>query len=523
MTSTLHPLSPRRTMGGGLLGCILLAWAAPTWAHVKWFSEFSYLTPPLSMAQVLTPTYLGLVALSVATMACLVLVDRRLEGVSWYRRTNEWLTGRQAQGVEVMRLAMAATLLMSWSADAVLAPELMSGERGLIWLQFVVALLLLFPRAVPWGGAGLLAIFGGSIVEFGLFHMLDYLHYLGIGVFLLFSRSQRERLRSLGMPALYATVGFSLIWLAYEKLYYPSWALYLLEHNPRLTMGLPLDFFLQGAAFVEIGLGFLLLIGLLERPLAAVITLVFFSTTLIFGKVEVIGHTPVHAALVVFLLNGAGTLYKPPIAIHRKLILRVLFAAVNYVLIAAFFLVAYSWAAHRQHNVAMTVAVTESSDGLHGTPHDDADVHTEGHGAVHHHGHDQEPFDLTDAATVPRVARIEAVEESPGNYNLHVQIDHWTFTPERAGQASVANEGHGHVYVDGTKVGRLYGEWFHLGALEPGTHRIVVTLNGNDHRDFVVDGQPIQGETTVVSRPGRRDTSPGSPASEASASKGPSP
>lgn len=503
----MTPRSPQRMWAGGLLGCVLLAWAAPAWAHVKWFSDFSYLTPPLSMGQVLTPAYLGLVALSVTAMACLVLVDRRLEGFGAYRRVNDWLTERQAQGVEVMRLAMAATLLISWSADAVLAPELTSGEPLLIWLQFIVALLLLFPQAVPWGGTGLLAIFVGSVVEFGWFHMLDYLQFLGISVFLLFSRSSRERLRSLGLPALYATVGFSLIWLAYEKLYYPSWALYLLEHNPQLAMGLPLDFFLQSAAFVEIGLGFLLLIGLLERPLAAVITLVFFSTTLIFGKVEVIGHLPVHAALVVFLLNGAGTIYKPPIAIHRKLVLRVLFAAVNYMLIVGLFLVAYSWAAHRQHDLA----VAEGSNEPHSMHHGDAQA--DGHGQSH--GHENEPFDLTGAEAVPHIVDMEAVEEAPGVYNLHVEIDHWTFTPERSGQVSVANEGHGHVYVDGVKVGRLYGEWFHLGPLAPGPHQIFVTLNGNDHRDFVVDGQVIRGETTVISSTDRQESpAPESPAPE---------
>ncbi|MEM8962874.1 MAG: DoxX family membrane protein [Acidobacteriota bacterium] len=449
----------------------LLGATSPAWAHVKWFSDFSYLTPPLSIAEVLTPTYLGLVVLSMVVISALVWVDRRLDGLSGYRQINDWLIHHNEHSVLVMRVAMASVLLISWSSDAVLAPELASSSSVLVWLQFVVAVLLLFPQTVAVGGVGLLAIFGGSVVEFGLFHMLDYPHYIGIAIYLLVSQLESERVRSLGLPALYITVGFSLIWLGYEKLFYPSWALYLLEHNPQLALGLPPEFFLQGAAFVEINLGFLLLIGLLERPLAALITAVFFSTTLIFGKVEVIGHTPVHAALVVFLLNGVGTVYRPPIAIHKRLAWRVAFAATSFLLIVALFLFAYTWSAHRQHHIA----VADAQSGTHGI----------------------KVFELGAASVVPAFTSIEVREEMPGSYDLHVEIDHWTFTPEQAGQPTLANQGHGHVFVNDRQVGRLYGEWFHLGELEPGENAIVVTLNGNDHSDFVIDGELVKAETTV--------------------------
>ncbi|MEM7125994.1 MAG: DoxX family membrane protein [Chloroflexota bacterium] len=455
-----------------VLFCMLVGSALPAFAHVKWFSEFNFMTSPLSIGEVVTPTYMGLVALSTIVIAGMVLVDRRLDGIGWYQRINEWLTGRESSSVMVIRAAMAAVLLISWSADAVLAPELESSFQMLVWLQFIVALLLLFPQTVALGGAGILAIYIGTVFEFGLFHMLDYLHYVGIGLYLLVNQLNLVRLRSAGLPVLYATVGFSLIWLGYEKLFYPSWSLYLLEQNPALALGFPPYFFLQGAAFVEISLGFLLLIGLLERPLAAVITLVFFTTTMVFGKVEVIGHTPLHAALVVFLLSGAGTIYKPPIAIHERLNWRVAFAAINFVLIVALFIFAYSWSAQGQ----FTQAMAQVESGTHGI----------------------KTFDLSNAGAVPEFTLIEVVEETPDSYDLHVNIANWTFTPEKIGQETVATEGHGHVFVNGAKVGRLYGDWYHLGELKPGVNQIVVTLNGNDHSDFVIDGQIIGAETTVT-------------------------
>lgn len=441
-------------------------------AHVKWFSDFNFLTPPLPLEAIVTPTYIGLVVLSTVVIAGMVLIDRRLDRLRWYGQINEWLTVREPLSITIMRIAMAAVLLISWASDAILTPELASNLWPLIWLQFVAAILLLFPQTTSIAGASLLLVYVGAVFEFGLFHMLDYLHYIGIGVFLLVSQLNEQRWRSVGLPALYATVGFSLIWLGYEKLFYPSWSLYLLEQNPALTMGFPPDFFLQGAAFVEISLGFLLLIGLLERPLAAIITLVFFTTTLIFGKLEVIGHTPLHAALIVFLFSGAGTVYKPPMAIHKQLTWRVAFAAVNFVLIVALFAVVYSWSAHWQYETALINA----QNGTHG----------------------MKMVDLTDAETIPTFTAIEVTKESPTSYNLHVEIENWTFTPELAGQEPINNQGHAHVFVDGRKVGRMYSDWFHLDDLKPGEHRIVVTLNANDHSDFVVKGKVIGAETSII-------------------------
>ena len=114
-------------------------------------------------------------------------------------------------------------------------------------------------------------------------------------------------------------------------------------------MGLDIRFFLMAAAFVEFSLGYLLIINLLQRPLALVITLVFFTTTMIFGKQEVIGHTPLHAALIVFLLEGPGATFAPPIALHRRMGLRTAFAAVNFLLLLAVMTIPYAYGARRAY------------------------------------------------------------------------------------------------------------------------------------------------------------------------------
>ncbi|MEE8602644.1 DoxX family membrane protein [Euzebya tangerina] len=329
-------------------------------AHVKWFSEFDFTDPPRSFSEVLTPTFFALAALAMTVIGAMVFIDRRLDDVGWYGRINSWLSDRAEYSTTVIRVAMAAVLLISWENRALLTPELAEPQAWVGWMQFVLALLLLFPRSAPAAGIGIIFLWVIGLGEYGPLHMLDYLHYVGIGIYLFVSASKDEKIRGIGLPALYLTIGFALIWLGFEKLVYPEWSLLILEENPNLVLGLPPDFFLQGAAFVEISLGFLLIIGLLERPLAAVITLVFFTTTLVFGRVEVIGHTPLHAALVVFLLNGPGSFYKPPIALHRRIWLRVSFAVVNFAFALALVGFVYSLSAQLQFEEA-TVSAAQIS------------------------------------------------------------------------------------------------------------------------------------------------------------------
>lgn len=326
--------------------------AVPALIHVKWFSDFSFADRPLAAHDLLTPTFIGLVLLSMAVVGALVWVERFLAEAAWYQAVNGWLTARRDRSVLVMRIATGAVLLLSWQADSVLAPNLLIESAWVGWFQFLLALLLLFQRTVPLAGAGMIALYLLGAADRGAFYMLDYLAYAGVGYFLLVHAANSVRLRGSALPALYVTVGLSLCWLALEKMVYPQWGLYLLQQNAQLSLGLNPQFFLLATAFVEFSLGYLLIIGLLERPLALVITLVFFTTTLVFGKVEVIGHTLLHGALIVFLLEGPGTVYPAPIKLHKRPLLRTAFAAVNFVLLLALLAVPYTRGArmlYREH------------------------------------------------------------------------------------------------------------------------------------------------------------------------------
>lgn len=102
----------------------------------------------------------------------------------------------------------------------------------------------------------------------------------------------------------------------------------------------------------------------------------------------------------------------------------------------------------------------------------------------------------------PGVA-LEVVEDPVEGWNLRVTLSNFRLAPERVSTAHVPGEGHLHLYVDGRKVSRIYGEWHHIGELESGEHELRVDLSSNDHSLLAVDGDIIHATATVVVDEGR--------------------
>ncbi|MEM6711588.1 MAG: hypothetical protein AAF590_04830 [Pseudomonadota bacterium] len=101
------------------------------------------------------------------------------------------------------------------------------------------------------------------------------------------------------------------------------------------------------------------------------------------------------------------------------------------------------------------------------------------------------------AANAPSVA-IDVVRDTMSGWNLLLTLDNFALTPGSVNEAHVAGEGHAHIYVNGQKHARLYADAYHFSSLPAGEVEITVTLNANDHSEFVVDGERIQASATVV-------------------------
>ncbi|HEY9630243.1 MAG TPA: hypothetical protein V6C84_23365 [Coleofasciculaceae cyanobacterium] len=116
----------------------------------------------------------------------------------------------------------------------------------------------------------------------------------------------------------------------------------------------------------------------------------------------------------------------------------------------------------------------------------------EGMTEEHEHG----AIDIPANQPVP-VVQLIAHPDAQQGWNLEVQVTNFKFAPEHVNQASTPTEGHAHLYVDGQKITRLYGNWYYLNGLTPGAHEITVSLNANGHETLMYQGEPLQASTWV--------------------------
>jgi len=101
------------------------------------------------------------------------------------------------------------------------------------------------------------------------------------------------------------------------------------------------------------------------------------------------------------------------------------------------------------------------------------------------------------ATRAPTVS-LKAIPDSTTGWNIHIATKKWTWTPEDTGGAVEPNSGHGHLYVNGEKITRIYGPWYFLSEEEAASgNEISVTLNANDHSPWAVDSQGISAETVL--------------------------
>ncbi len=104
---------------------------------------------------------------------------------------------------------------------------------------------------------------------------------------------------------------------------------------------------------------------------------------------------------------------------------------------------------------------------------------------------------VPDTAMVPEV-NMQVTEDKLSGWNIQLQTENFAFTPQKFGEPHQLGEGHAHLYLDGEKLARIYGPWYHIGELMPGTHELVVTLNANNHDTYYYRGNAIADTTTIT-------------------------
>ena len=83
-------------------------------------------------------------------------------------------------------------------------------------------------------------------------------------------------------------------------------------------------------------------------------------------------------------------------------------------------------------------------------------------------------------------------------YNAFITVDGLVLSAENVNGDHVAGEGHLHIYVNGQKLGRLYGTATHIPVLPDGEVEITVGAFANDHRQYVLGGDAIEATTSIT-------------------------
>lgn len=305
-------------------------------AHVKWFTTVLPREPE-PLLDVLTAPFLAGAALTLVVGLILTRLNLPLQQLPWVVAIHRQLDRVRPYSVWIIRVGMAVPLGAAAVSGYLLHYELAPVPAEFRVAQGLLAVLILIPAVDRWAAGGVALLYAAGAAWLGLHPMLDYVAWLGAAYFLA-ARGSRGEVAAI--PVLYIATGLSLSWAAVEKWVYPQMALDILTRHGIPTFGFPPEIFLMLAGWVELGVGYLLITGVLNRFLSLVVTLLFVATSSLFGLAEILGHWQLHAALLVFLATGTGSLVTP-VLWHRPQWLQLAFVGVTLIPFVAGLLALY--------------------------------------------------------------------------------------------------------------------------------------------------------------------------------------
>ena len=117
-----------------------------------------------------------------------------------------------------------------------------------------------------------------------------------------------------------------------------------------------------------------------------------------------------------------------------------------------------------------------------------------------HNSHDHGQLDVLsiDPQAKKHDITLSVDKDTMSGWNIYIEVNGFTFTPEKVNQGPSINEGHAHLYIDNFKIARLYNNWYHLKDLTPGEHTIQITLNANNHQALTFGDEPLQASVRIT-------------------------
>ncbi|TXC90695.1 hypothetical protein FS935_12350 [Metabacillus litoralis] len=310
---------------------------AITHAHVKWFATVD--PEKVSIEQILSPLFITITLLCAVILAVLSQVMGKLMDIPLAAKLDITLDGFRKYSRHLLKYGTALSFILQVSYGTMFAPEFAITDLWQTVVMWLIIIFLLIPHHYSTKIAALfmLGLFINVWGQAGWFHMLDYGFYLAVIGVLLVGRTKFE---TIGFPFLYLGTGLSLCWVAVEKWVYPVMTTEIIQQHHVPTFGFPADIFVLLSAFIEFVVGYLLVVGILNRVLSVVVTVLFILTTTIFGYTEVVGHAMIHFVLLIFIIEGVS-FYKPPIRIHKTRLDQMIFVSLNFIFVLSTILLIY--------------------------------------------------------------------------------------------------------------------------------------------------------------------------------------
>lgn len=290
-----------------LLALGLSAIATAAWAHVKWFEEYEVAADPVPITTTLSlPAFWLAMALVTVFFLAATVLERRAPGQVATRVLDSG-TRLLREHADAFMIALLAAFFVALFAvgGSYLTPDLKTESELLPWAQLLIGILVIWRRTRPVAAILIVLLWAVALANYDLFHLYDYLALgLGLAGYLFLSGTKDGKWRDRRFAILRWGIALALMWSSMEKFMYPQWFMPLLEEKPFLAFGIPFAPYTTMAGVAEFTLGFGLLWTSLVRRLSAVaLFALMFSAVYPFGRIDMIGHATILAALLVAIAD----------------------------------------------------------------------------------------------------------------------------------------------------------------------------------------------------------------------------
>lgn len=295
-------------MKNTLFGIFLTTISEGALAHVKWFVPYEMQNGPLPLDVIVNTQFVVLFALSIIVVFGSYVADgiyHQFTGL--WRNRIEYVKNNLLffDSFELIKIALAIFFASIAVSGFILTPELKHETGWIPFVQIFMVVCLFYKKTIWLSGVGIIFLFSYSVIHYSLFHLSDYIIFIGFALFLILSGSSNQKILNYRLPLLYASLSVTLLWASIEKFTFPEWSITLISQHPEITFGIEPSLFICIAGFVEFTLAFMILTGrLLVLVSAFILFCMFVAAIAEFGLIDAIGHLPIISALVVIMLEG---------------------------------------------------------------------------------------------------------------------------------------------------------------------------------------------------------------------------